>query len=154
MARESGATFVGKEEFLDTVEADMRANYKYWFDTSQFSKPVSKSECEAIISQNALVLMQLVKATKKLGLDYTFDILDPISFVEDLLCLLVREFTKDFLRYSDFADMVLEVKFTFDWRDEYILSKELFDYEEEGEDRRVYRLVMGIIEKSKAVTES
>ena len=150
-ARDMGVTFVGEEEFLDGVEADMEMTFQEWLATGRdLFGHFDKSNCEAIIDQNAVTLMKLKATVEKLGLPYRFNVLDPVSFVEDFFCVVAREYTKDFIRYSNFANMIFNVKFKFTWKDEYILSKELFDYASESDDRRVYRLVMGIIEKAKA----
>ena len=137
-ARDMGITFRDANDLADGIEVDMEHEFDEWL-TGTADVEFDANDCQLILIDNSLRLMQLAAAAKRLGMVYKFDALDPVGFTRDLFCLLINLFTKKFVAESSILTRITEQEFKFGIAEAYIFEKEMETFK--ADDTRDYWLM-------------
>ena len=147
-ARAMRLNFQDAYELADGIEIDMQEDFRNRLNIGD--DDFDTNDCEWIIARNAYDMLGLQAAVRKLGLHYEFNALDPVSFTENFLCLLIHEYVLDFVFSSGILTDITENEFTFDRMTEYIFEHEFDVYIEEQTGEKIPELVYRLINKAKA----
>lgn len=123
LCRDMGMGFKDVDDFASGMECDMSDAYEEWFLTGAYD--FDTNDCVDIMTDNAYPLLRLVSAVNTTSYGYVFNTLDPMSFVEDVYCVLIYEYVLRLIEGSEVLQKITEKPFDIDFPTEYIFQNEL-----------------------------